>query len=644
MRIVPTDVVSLDPPITKRIQRRSLPDNWRDIRTGAPPVARDSETTDLIEFVRLIGRGLEAEYAYLLIAPFSDADSSADDRQPENWRRITWRSDEMQHGKEALVDELQPELPSIPQGYGGDGAAVPTGEDGSVILPVRAPDGAVSGYLGIKYPLGLERPNPHNIRLLQDILGAYLHRLRLQNRMPTRAASEHRAGAENSDPALILVQGRIAFANPAGYRLLDVSPEGSLVGRPIEDFVSAEECESLRSHLGAVALGWTDDAHPCTLVGATGHEHSVEIQCRSSLYQGAPSLEIEVKQSTNRKPNRDLLMETISEAVWHVKLRRPVPITSPALTQARLIRREGYLVECNSVMADLFALDSVESLLGRHVRCLIAHSGRALISAFVESNYRLQGYEYYIPDTGDGVRLFSVNAMGTVEDGYLTHVWGSCSEITDRLEMAKQSVALQEEQQARIGRDLHDSVGPLLTGMRLLSGDLPVDGDLDPKHLEARMQKISNYAEEATRQLTDIYRGLVPRVLEQNTLAEALQELAETIDTIGGVRIRFSCDHRADVDEGETKMQLYRIVQEAVNNAVKHAQPNSIQIVLRRKNGKISVQVRDDGKGFDVSKSGNGKSLGLDNMKRRAHSIGAALEIDSGVNSGTRVSVTLQDR
>ncbi len=165
-------------------------------------------------------------------------------------------------------------------------------------------------------------------------------------------------------------------------------------------------------------------------------------------------------------------------------------------------------------------------------------------------------------DREKGMRVFSVNASGTVEDGRLTDIWGSCSEITERVDLERKTVALQEQQQERIGRDLHDSVAPLLTGMRLLSGDLMERADFASPNAHSKIQKIANFAEEATQRLGEIYRGLVPRVLEEKNLAEALAMLTESLSGFSGVSVKLSVDMDGDVESQDEKVQLYRIVQD----------------------------------------------------------------------------------
>ncbi len=310
--------------------------------------------------------------------------------------------------------------------------------------------------------------------------------------------------------------------------------------------------------------------------------------------------------------------------------------------QVRQIACSGTLAECNSVMAELLGTASHERLVGKPVSRVMPHLQIAVIHEFVRSGYRLLNHEYAVNFDKDEVRHFVINAVGTIDEGRMVRVWGSCVEVTERIRLEQQMVETLEEQQQTIGRDLHDGVGQLLTGVRMLSQNLAerlqkVEGD---NYTQAK--KVADFAGQASQRVREIYRGLTPTQLFFEGLATALNELAHNTNALPGIKCRYISDGMIDVWERDTKMHMYRIVQEATNNALKHAEATEINISMDLKDNCVVLQVEDNGKGFDPSIR-TGKSLGLNSMEYRARTIKGGFEIKSEEGAGTIVRCTLRE-
>jgi signal transduction histidine kinase len=259
----------------------------------------------------------------------------------------------------------------------------------------------------------------------------------------------------------------------------------------------------------------------------------------------------------------------------------------------------------------------------------------------VKSGYRLNSQEVSIPISGEESRHFLTNAVGTVEDDRLVGIWGSCIEVTDRIDMERRLLGLLEEEQERIGRDLHDSVGQLLTGIRMLSSNLAAQLSESANENSEIAQKVARFAEEASKHIVEIHKGLAPPQLYSEGLVTALEEMAVTIDSLPGVSCRFEHDGSTDISESESKRHLFRIAQEATNNALKHADASEIVLTFEKRNGRTVLEIADDGKGFDADRSG-GNSLGLYNMRHRASFLRAELTIDSKPGAGARITCTFE--
>ncbi len=336
-------------------------------------------------------------------------------------------------------------------------------------------------------------------------------------------------------------------------------------------------------------------------------------------------------------------VDTTSEAIWRIELGDGILPDLPVYEKVSYIGIHGCFAECNTVMASLLGKASPDDLVGKPMSEVMPHLELAIIEEFVSSGYRLLNHEYAVSCSGAEDRHFVINAVGTIENECLVRIWGSCVEVTQRVRLEQQMVETLEEQQQRIGRDLHDGVGQLLTGVRLLSQNLAERLLESEDEGYPQAKKIAGYAEQASQRVREIYRGLTPTQLFYEGLSTALNELAHNTNALPGISCSYITDGSVDVWERDTKMHLYRIAQEATNNALKHAQAPEIIISLDLiDNSRIVLQVEDNGTGFDTTIR-TGKSLGLNSMEYRARTIKGDFEITSAPDSGTIVRCAIYD-
>ena len=192
----------------------------------------------------------------------------------------------------------------------------------------------------------------------------------------------------------------------------------------------------------------------------------------------------------------------------------------------------------------------------------------------------------------------------------------------------------------RIGQDLHDSIGQLLTGISLLSRSLANSlkrlghsGDLDAA-------QISALADDASNQIRKISRGLMPSEVVDNGLFDSLRELARTTTNSCGLLCVARVDETVEFADGAVETHLYRIAQEAVNNAVRHADASRIDIVVTQENGPPRLEVVDNGTWKETVSDVNG--IGMKTMEYRASAIGAHFKAGAHTLGGTSVVCLLE--
>jgi signal transduction histidine kinase len=193
-------------------------------------------------------------------------------------------------------------------------------------------------------------------------------------------------------------------------------------------------------------------------------------------------------------------------------------------------------------------------------------------------------------------------------------------------------VDAQELERRRLARELHDETGQALTS--ILLGLRALEESLEGERPRAA---VSDLRELVVATLQDVRRLAVelrPKVLDDFGLVPALERLAETFGDQTGLAIRFEANLRDGRLLPEVETALYRIVQEALTNIVKHAQARNVSVVLTRKAGSVAAVIEDDGLGFDTARIREGGS-GIEGMRERMGLLDGRLEVESTAESGT---------
>ena len=213
------------------------------------------------------------------------------------------------------------------------------------------------------------------------------------------------------------------------------------------------------------------------------------------------------------------------------------------------------------------------------------------------------------------------------------------SDIAHRERLEKEVMEISEREQRRIGQDLHDGLCQRLTGTALLNRSL--QQKLAAKSVAeadeaARVTELINSSIEEARRMT---RGLHPVPDEPTGLMIALRELAASVQSLSKLDCRFHCPEAVAIPDRTAATHLYRIAQEALQNALRHASASNITITLLADENIITLTVSDDGCGLPEHRPRKG--LGLEIMDYRAHAVGATLTVRRGEKHGTVMCCTL---
>lgn len=336
-------------------------------------------------------------------------------------------------------------------------------------------------------------------------------------------------------------------------------------------------------------------------------------------------------------------VDTIAEAIWRVDLQQPVPVDEPVEQQVEHVLEHGVISEANEALARLFKVESSADLIGRAVSEVLDVVSREFLYDLASAGFELRQHEYVVVKDEGRKRHFMMNTIGVKEDGRIQGIWGSGTEVTERVVLERRMVEALERQQQRFGHNLHDRVSQQLAGTRMLAQNLSARYFEEDEQGQREVDKIIEYVQEAAQHVSDLQRGVMPVQVDRDGLAQGLQELASRIERSPDIDCVFRHDGETDIGHHEVKLQLYRIAQEATRNAMMHGNPTQVKIELHGDPDAIVLRVTDNGDGFELSQADDqtASTLGIHSMRYRAHTIGAMITIDSEAGEGTTVEVHL---
>ncbi len=205
-------------------------------------------------------------------------------------------------------------------------------------------------------------------------------------------------------------------------------------------------------------------------------------------------------------------------------------------------------------------------------------------------------------------------------------------------------IKAQENERLRIARDLHDHVAQDLSSSRIACDTLFDDPKNIPQQTRDRAEKLSRMLHKSIQTVRDIAYDLRPPILDQLGLVRAIYQYCEDFSDRTAIPVQF---HSAGMDRlslnFDTEINLYRLIQEALNNIAKHAEATHVAITLVASFPNIILRIKDNGRGFDIGKGKKNKNshkrMGLQSMEERVKLLHGSIDIQSKLNAGTRIVI-----
>jgi PAS domain S-box-containing protein len=314
----------------------------------------------------------------------------------------------------------------------------------------------------------------------------------------------------------------------------------------------------------------------------------------------------------------------------------PMPVYAKDLAGVYIAMNHRYAVEVLGDKPELFIgrtreqagnghdADMLDQLAAREADLLNAGAGTA---------FELTGY-----DANGELRVYRVQ-LGLFRDttGASAGLIGVLLDITEIRRIGKELVDVSMREQQRLARDLHDNLGQLLTAAAMKVKTLEYAVPEGEEAMKADLREVTALVNRSAREARALSHGLNPVDIERGGLVRALEELAASTEVYARLTCRFTATGPLPEIDKDASNQLYRIAQEAVNNAVRHASATRIEIHLGHAAGEIVLGIRDNGRGMPPRREGTGMGMGLRIMHQRALMIHGTLQCNPRTSGGTEV-------
>jgi PAS domain S-box-containing protein len=396
---------------------------------------------------------------------------------------------------------------------------------------------------------------------------------------------------------------------------------------------------------------------------ATGE--SKEIEFPANFIDGQHwfhALVLPVARRFRKTPSVSLLTRDITaQKKTEIELRKSESLLAQAEQVANIgsweIDPQLRTVLCSDNLYRLFGLEHRRRKidmqeLSRNVHPDDAVEAHQLLQSAIATGRPFEHDFRYVSPAGEQRNFHARGSPFCDPEGHVLRVVGVTEDITDRLkveermrDLSDRLFTLRDEEQRRLARDLHETV---LQGLAALKMALARVGDTLPKR-----DKIGNkfllsarkFAEEVIQQIRTVSYLLHPVLLEEAGLGPALRSFVAGFSERSGIRVKVAIRRGFGRLPKEMEIALFRVVQEALTNIHRHSKSAAATIHLRRANGKVRIEVKDQGVGMALpSTAGGTKSrlgIGIAGMCERVKQLGGVLEIQSQPSRGTTISVEL---
>lgn len=458
---------------------------------------------------------------------------------------------------------------------------------------------------------------------------------------------------------------RVVLFNPMAETLF-AWPAEQAIGRPLTDFIplrfrAAHEAHVRRFGITGVSDRQMGRQRALFALRRDGTEFPIEASISQTTHRGSRLFTVMLRDITERARAEEVMRASLqrireSEA-------RLAGIIRSSMEAIITVDSAQHVILFNPMAETLFGWPA-EQAIGRPLGDFIPERFRAAHDAHVRrfgvtgvSDRQMGRQRALFALRRDGSEFPIEASISQISDGDVRLYTVMLRDITERVraeqalrrsreelqQLSDSILATREEEKRRIARELHDDLGQRLSALKMdmtmLAAD--VSEGRDTRGILADITGMNGVIDDTVASVRRIASDLRPALLDELGMLTAIEWLANDFSSRYGLPV--SVDGvDADVPE-HTAIAMFRIVQEALSNVVRHADATAVDVSLAQTDGQIELQVQDNGGGWDKKPTGNEprKSLGLLGIRERARLLGGAVEVDSEPGKGFRLIVKI---
>lgn len=480
----------------------------------------------------------------------------------------------------------------------------------------------------------------------------------------------------NLSPDGVMIVGEdgiIQTSNPALRDILDVTDDAELEGKNLSSLIAPENAEAC---LDAINTIFADKASPETLetvfVRSQGSVFPVEINFGHVIWEDQSAAQIIVRDITERKQAMELLENRVAERTQELSVMYTVSSVGNKTQDIMVSLEQSLEILLHAIKAPaglIFVHKDIEGekeitavygILPDDLNVIENWYGKEKIYEQVvlkkkyisNSNLSLEEIDCQsyvaIPiwaeeDCIGTLIIFRADRHDFSEEMKL------CKSIADQIGILIHSNYLRGrleqavivEERHRLARELHDSITQLLYSLTLFAtAGIKFSKSNEWSRVEQYLDRLNETAKQAVKEMRLLIFELRPSKTEVLDLVSIIQNRLNSVESRAGIKTSLSAK-KWKPSPDENFHDLYRIIQEALNNSLKHAKAKHVWIDMISDGEKTEVKIKDDGIGFNHNKSEASGGMGLENMKERSRIMGGSLIIETKANKGTTIMISI---
>lgn len=304
-----------------------------------------------------------------------------------------------------------------------------------------------------------------------------------------------------------------------------------------------------------------------------------------------------------------------------------------------VIDNSGVIIDFNESFIVLTEYKK-EDVIGQNLKKFLKIS--SLQSTIQKLNKSLKAIDFESEVTNSSGRKIMVECHVSVIDNNKCHSLVKIHDLTDKIHQEAGRIATiiktQEEERNRVASDLHDSIGQQISALKFYFDS--IQKQKDEKLRTQLLKKTEALIDNVSDEIRNICFQLMPRSVEKFGIGQSIKQLADLIHFSTGIKFDVKLDEHNDKLDPNVSMSVYRVIQEFVNNSIKHAKCKNISIYLTTKPKVLTLYMADDGIGF-TNNSSLKKGNGIDNINLRIKYLKGELDFNPEKNKGVKLNITI---